>query len=110
MKNFYKLMVLILKFIQLNLNILILKLENNQLQIELFKEVQRGKKLNKYIINLILQEKEFAFKIVKRFKQNICGFDIFKYNGKNYVYDVNGWCFFKEIKNIIKFVFFIFRK
>ncbi|MCQ2816069.1 MAG: histidine-type phosphatase, partial [archaeon] len=49
----------------------------------------------RYPVNLTLEEKEISKKIVKLFKQNICGFDILRANGKSYVCDVNGWSFVK---------------
>ena len=49
----------------------------------------------RYPINLTKEEKEFARKIVFKFKQNICGFDILRCQGNSYVCDVNGFSFVK---------------
>ena len=49
----------------------------------------------RYPINLTDEEKEFARKIVLKFKQNICGFDILRCQGNSYVCDVNGFSFVK---------------
>ena len=49
----------------------------------------------RYPINLTKEEKEFARKIVLKFKQNICGFDILRCQGNSYVCDVNGFSFVK---------------
>ena len=52
----------------------------------------------RYPINLTPKEKEIARKIVIKFKQNICGFDILRYEGNSYVCDVNGFSFVKGNK------------
>ena len=49
----------------------------------------------RYPINLTPKEKEIARKIVLKFKQNICGFDILRCQGNSYVCDVNGFSFVK---------------
>lgn len=61
------------------------------------KRTSEGKE-QRYPINLTPYEKEIARKIVEIFKQNVCGFDILRSNGKSYVCDVNGWSFVKSNK------------
>ena len=53
-------------------------------------------------INLTAKEKEIAKKIVLKFKQNICGFDILRSQGNSYVCDVNGFSFVKGNKKYYK--------
>ena len=53
-------------------------------------------------INLTAKEKEIAKKIVLKFKQNICGFDILRCQGNSYVCDVNGFSFVKGNKKYYK--------
>ena len=75
-------------------------------------KVQRtidGKEV-RYPINLKPEEKEMARKIVKRFKQNICGFDILRANGQSYVCDVNGWSFVKGKKKYYEDCAILLRK
>ena len=75
-------------------------------------KVQRtidGKEV-RYPINLKPEEKEMARKIVKKFKQNICGFDILRANGQSYVCDVNGWSFVKGKKKYYEDCAILLRK
>ncbi len=61
-------------------------------------KVQRDQKTGKevrYPVNLTSEEKEYARRISKTFKQEICGFDMLRSGGKTYVCDVNGFSFVK---------------
>jgi inositol-hexakisphosphate/diphosphoinositol-pentakisphosphate 1-kinase len=46
-------------------------------------------------VELTRSEREIAYKIVKAFNMNVCGFDILRCGEKSYVCDVNGWSFVK---------------
>ena len=64
----------------------------------------------RYPINLTPKEKEIARKIVLKFKQNICGFDILRCDGNSYVCDVNGFSFVKGNKKYYEDCSILIRK
>ena len=72
-------------------------------------ERSKGKEV-RYPVNLNPEEKEIARKIVKIFKQNICGFDILRSKGVSYVCDVNGWSFVKGNKKYFQDCAILLRK
>jgi inositol hexakisphosphate/diphosphoinositol-pentakisphosphate kinase len=49
----------------------------------------------RYPVNLTIAEKEMCRKVVKIFKQEICGFDLIRSGNETYVIDVNGFSFVK---------------
>ena len=67
-------------------------------------------KEERYPVNLTNEEKEIAIKIVYIFKQNVCGFDILRSEGKSFVCDVNGWSFVKGNKKYYQDCAIILRK
>ena len=72
-------------------------------------ERSKGKEV-RYPVNLNPEEKEMARKIVKIFKQNVCGFDILRSKGVSYVCDVNGWSFVKGNKKYFQDCAILLRK
>eukprot|EP00736_Rhodelphis_marinus_P008370 Rmarinus@m.23464 len=54
----------------------------------------------RYPVLLTDEEKRMARVVCLAFKQNVCGFDLIRSDGKSYVCDVNGWSF---VKNSVKY-------
>ena len=61
-------------------------------------KVERDKdgKEVRYPVILSAKEKAIARQVCLAFKQNVCGFDLLRANGKSYVCDVNGFSFVKN--------------
>ena len=59
----------------------------------------KGKEV-RYPVILTHKEKMIARNVVLAFKQNVCGFDLLRANGKSIVCDVNGFSLVKRLKKI----------